>query len=100
MKICKNGSRRAGNDPAPADENCANRDVVIAEWQATKTELIRVIVRLHDGRLRVDVRRWFYDASRKLCPGNRGVSLTTDDLGLLRRALRQAERELDRRNLV
>jgi hypothetical protein len=65
-------------------------DTVVAEWRVSKSELLRVIVRPYGGRLFIDVRRWFYDATPKLCPGKKGLSIRFDDLQPLRKALRKS----------
>lgn len=76
-----------------AEENA----IIVAEWRVTKTELMRVIIREYQGRQFIDVRRWYYDATRKLSPGRKGVSLRLDDIPLLRKALRKAERKIERK---
>ena len=91
------------NDPI---QTGADSDAtVVAEWPLTKTEVLRVIVyldetRLHERSLMIDVRRWFYDSSRKLCPRKQGLLLTPGDLRCLRKALRKAEREVAFRDIV
>jgi len=99
MSLGKTGSSNDGDDRVKAVAGCHNPDSVVGEWRATKTELMRVTVRLYGGHPRIDVRRWFYDASGKLCPGIKGVSLTPEGLKRLRKALRKAQRQIERRGL-
>lgn len=81
----------------PQDRNRTDAGIIIAEWRATKAELLRVILCEHQGRTLIDVRRWFYDASRKLSPTKKGLSLGLDDVKPLRKALRDAARKAERR---
>jgi hypothetical protein len=67
------------------------KDIVVAEWQATKRELLRVMKRYFKGIELIDVRRWYRDAEGQLCPG-KGISFRPGDIKRLWKALRKVDR--------
>jgi Transcriptional Coactivator p15 (PC4) len=73
------------------NKSAQTKDILVAKWQATKRELVRVMVRHFKGIELIDVRRWYRDAQGQLCPG-KGISFRSGDLKRLRRALREAGR--------
>lgn len=77
--------------PLASNKSEQNKDLVVAEWQATKRELLRVMIRHFKSIELIDVRRWYRDAQGELCPG-KGISIRPPDLRRLRKALRAAER--------
>jgi transcriptional coactivator p15 (PC4) len=83
----KDGKKLAPNKSAQA------KDIVVAEWRATKREVVRVVLRDFKGLKLLDIRRWYRDAEGKLCPG-KGLSCRPWDVKPLRKALREAERLL------
>lgn len=78
---------------ALASDKSAEKDVVVAEWQATKREFLRVVKRHFKGSELIDLRRWYRDAEGQLCPG-KGISFRPGDIKRLRKALRKADRLL------
>jgi Transcriptional Coactivator p15 (PC4) len=79
-----------------AQKSAQAKDIVVAEWRATKREVLRVMLRDFKGHKLVDIRRWYRDAEGKLCPG-KGISCRPWDIEPLRKALRKADRRLSGR---
>jgi Transcriptional Coactivator p15 (PC4) len=74
-----------------AQKSAQAKDTVVAEWRATKREVLRVMLRDFRGHKLIDIRRWYRDAEGKLCPG-KGTSCRPWDIEPLRKALRKADR--------
>lgn len=72
------------------NKSAKTKDVEVANWQVTKREVVRVVIRRFKGNELIDVRRWYRDAQGELCPG-KGISVWPDDLKRLRKALREAD---------
>jgi hypothetical protein len=65
------------------------KNVKLAEWPNRKGNVIRVLLSSYKGRLRLDIREWFFE-EEKLRAGLRGVSIEPQRFRKLAKAVRRA----------
>jgi len=68
----------------------------VAQWRHSATQLAQVFISMFGGHLRVDLRLYVMGVDEKLRHTKKGISLRREELANAYRALRKAERLLDR----
>lgn len=71
-------------------------DAPVARWRHSATQLAQVFISTFGGHLRVDLRFYIMGVEGKPRPTKKGISLRREELAKAYKALRKAERLLDR----
>jgi hypothetical protein len=67
-------AKKTDGKASGTNKSAKTKDVEVANWQVTKREVVRVMIRHFKGNELIDVRRWYRDAQGELCPG-KGISV-------------------------
>ena len=74
-------------------------NIIIDEWKKNSRESIRVTLKEDRGEPIIDLRTWF-NKSGQMCPGNKGLTLSTKHLPALASALQLAHSAAQQSGLI